>query len=103
LCCATADKETPADECPVCEARSSQKGHDMPKLAQPSVRWVVGTFAQKCRGEGPAGLIQLLPTIPPDPNGQILPVTEPAGCVIVVECHVTCTSHRPPTPPPRCS
>lgn len=104
LSCAlpTGCMEKRAPECPACAARSSKKCCDNTGLAaQPGVRWVVGIFSQKCRGEGPAGLFQFPASVLPDPNSQRLAVPEPVGYVIGVECHVISTSHRPPTPPPR--
>jgi hypothetical protein len=69
----------------------------------PTVRWVAGVFAQKCRGEGPAGLLKFEaganPELPPEVR-----VTRPeADRVAPFEARAVCTSFRPPIPPPRVS
>jgi hypothetical protein len=62
---------------------------------------VVGLFARKCRGEGPAGLFQLDPAVFPD----LTSVRHPA-CPIVETLadgprQLITLFHAPPTPPPR--
>lgn len=88
--------------CPHCAAKSGSKHPDAKSSTkQPSVRWVVGLFAQKCRGEGPAGLLQLDPTIVPDLTP--VPLAQP-NCIDLIRPssdRATSLSICPPTPPPR--
>jgi hypothetical protein len=98
-CCS----EKPADACPECASRSSQKRCDQPNLTRPVVSWIVGIFAMKCRGEGPTGLLHHAPAVPSDVMSHKLAADHPAGDVVVVPIRVTSSSHRPPTPPPRFS
>jgi hypothetical protein len=103
-CCEPTDcTKHHAQECPECASRSSQERCDKPKPTRPSSRWVVGIFAQRCRSQGPAGLLQLAPTVLPDRTLQKIAVHQPTGYVLNVPIRVTSTSHRPPTPPPRLS
>jgi hypothetical protein len=94
--------EQSAQDCPSCVANSSpiccQK---KPGDDQSSVRWVVGIFAQKCRGEGPTGLFKVDPTVHPDLTSLSIPVREFVAFTLGFDCHVTSPSHSPPTPPPR--
>jgi hypothetical protein len=92
-----------AHECPECVSGTSQNCCDKPKTTQPGVRWIVSIFAQKCRGEGPVGPLQLAPTVLPNVTSQKIANDQPAGYVVNVPIRVTFTSHPPPTPPPRCS
>jgi hypothetical protein len=104
-CCrGTQGCHEPSDHnCPACTAKCSEKGCENKNGAyQPRVRWLLGLFRQKCRGEGPAAF-QLPPTVLPNASGRILPVAEPAGHVVSLDCRVISTSDRPLTPPPRCS
>jgi hypothetical protein len=65
------------------------------------IRWVAGVFAQKCRGEGPAGLFQLDPGIAPDLTPVRLPEPVRTAHPAPRSDRAAPTSHRPPTPPPR--
>jgi hypothetical protein len=62
---------------------------------------VVGIFAQKCRGEGPAGLFQIDPTVVPDLTP--VPLAEPERVDHAPpDSEQTATlTHSPPIPPPR--
>ncbi len=77
-----------------CKTKSTKK--------KPDVRWVVGLFAQKCRGEGPKGFFQLEPVVFANLTGNWLFECSPAKESLVDRPHwLTSTTHRPPTPPPR--
>ena len=65
------------------------------------VRWVAGIVAQKCRGEGPAGLLKLELVISPLSNAWQVSAPEPRTFGRVPSIPVVCISHTPPTPPPR--
>ena len=89
-CCDSADEPAP----------SAPERAQVNKLG---VRWVAGVFAQKCRGEGPAGLLKLeLISVPAhtsasrDGAGPVDSVREP-------NVRLTSAPHAPPTPPPRTS
>jgi hypothetical protein len=97
-CCCDADHEgleAPTSACPTGDQRAKEPTHD-----RASARWVVGLFAQKCRSDGPAGLFQAEPALPPDPISDPIP-SIPARTLIDRPCRAASASHRPPTPPPR--
>jgi hypothetical protein len=64
---------------------------------------VVGIFAQKCRGEGPAGLFQLDPAVVPDLTPIHIPEPERADHSGPRSDRTTSLTHSPPTRPPRSS
>jgi hypothetical protein len=76
---------------------------ELPEPPAPKLKWVVSVFAQKCRGDGPAGLLEVeasiapvLPSAPrePRPARDFDRPTDTPVCF---------TSFRPPIPPPRAS
>lgn len=73
------------------------------RTGKPGVRWVAGVFAQKCRGEGPAGLLKLelisIPAHTPAPRAA----ADPVDSVREPNAPLISTPHVPPTPPPRIS
>jgi hypothetical protein len=69
----------------------------------PSVRWVVGVFAQKCRGEGFGGLLKLELIVVPEQEPAPRDAFEPTESVRISNSRVTRISLCPPTPPPRLS
>ncbi|WP_171469397.1 hypothetical protein [Frigoriglobus tundricola] len=81
-----------------CEQKSPREAHATDRSG---VRWVAGVFAQKCRGEGPAGLFLLDPGIAPDLTPIVLPEPERPVHPAPRSDRTTPTSHCPPTPPPR--
>ena len=99
--------ELPAHVRPLLAKRKAEEPPPCPeceKLRQSNavpVRWIVGAFAGKCRGEGPAGLLLSEPAIPPvtDCVTQLAPE---AGEMLAVQSNQP-ISHRtpPPAPPPR--
>jgi hypothetical protein len=92
--------ERPSPDCPHCRAKDATLG--APKAhAEGGDRWVVGIFAQKCRGEGPAGLMKFDPILPSAERPALFAVPEPGERL---NCHprrCLSISHTPPTPPPR--
>lgn len=96
--------ERPEQECPACAAKSSAKccGKKAPVAGNESdFRWVVGIFAQRCRGEGPAGLIKLDPSVPSDSSSGTLVAPQAGEFLSGIDPLITSTSHTPPTRPPR--
>ena len=95
----------PDAECPHCAAKAKPNYCEKKTAPTPdsesSVRWVVGIFAQKCRGEGPAGLFQLDPAVAPDLTPVPLAEPERGGHVAPRSDRTTSLTHSPPTPPPR--
>jgi hypothetical protein len=88
----------PCDK-PVCHERPHDAtSHDADEPTE--IRWVSSVFQQKCRGEGPAGLLKLDPTVPP-PLGTEHTAPEPRGFVAVASLPIPTTSACPPTRPPR--
>ena len=106
-CCSekSACEATPDAECPHCAAKAKPNCCDKTKAPTPDsesgVRWVVGIFAQKCRGEGPAGLFQLDPAVAPDLTSFPLAEPERGGHVALGSDRTISVTHSPPTPPPR--
>lgn len=106
-CCAASDKPsccedaTKAPDCPHCAGKScaSCREHSTERPTT-TVRWVIGLFAQKCRGQGPAGQMQLDPAV----ESVLLPLVwvlvEVPGAS-VPEDRFTVRAYPPPTPPPQ--
>ena len=69
--------------------------------AGPGVRWAAGVFAQKCRGEGPAGLLQPDPTPAPDVAPAVPPAPARDAHPRPRSERPTSLTHRPPARPPR--
>ena len=87
--------EKPAACC--CEAGGCD---ETPAFEVVAVRWVVGLFAKKCRGDGPAGLFDAEPAIPPEAIFE--PIRSlPLVYMIDRPRRAVSVSHVPPTPPPR--
>lgn len=89
-------------KCSHCPAQSEPKHPDANSFTkQPGVRWVVGLFAQKCRGEGPAGLLQLDFSIVSELIPVLLVQPDCSDFIRPSSDRATPRSIRPPTPPPR--
>ncbi|MDY3558455.1 hypothetical protein R5W23_005572 [Gemmata sp. JC673] len=86
-----------------CESAPHADGEHESQASKPVVRWVAGMFAQKCRGEGPSGLLKLelisVPARPVEPRGAFALADSVREPVV----HITPVSFRPPTRPPRIS
>ncbi len=89
--------ESPAPgACPHCAPPREERA-----APAPAVKWVAGLFAQKCRGEGPAGLFLLVVSVAPEvPPLPIAPAPRQAHPAPHSE-RATSSPHVPPTPPPR--
>ena len=72
-----------------------------PNTEKSGVRWVVGVFAQKCRGEGLGGLLKLELIAAPERDATPRPTFDPTDSVREPDSRLTFTSLCPPTPPPR--
>jgi len=72
-----------------------------PQDSEAAIHWVVGMFTQKCRGEGPAGLLKLEPTAPPALVADAFATPEPREFVRVPPITTIPTSQLPPVRPPR--
>lgn len=90
-CCESADEAPAAANCPPEQPRASELG----------VRWVAGVFAQKCRGEGPGGLLKLELISLAAPSPALRDSFDPVDSVCVPDPRPTSALHIPPTPPPR--
>jgi hypothetical protein len=86
-----------------CDAPTEPSREDAPAPAEKrsSVRWVAGIFAQKCRGSGPAGALELDPQIVPDLTPVAVAVSEQPAHSAPRSDRATFVPHLPPTPPPR--
>lgn len=97
-CCRQPDRVA----CPECMAEGPDECcRRKPTADGVEVRWVAGVLAQKCRGEGPAGMFQLDPSMVSDLPTVSLTPSESARFVCPRPTQTQSTSHRPPTPPPR--
>jgi hypothetical protein len=93
--------EAPARGCPACVPPVAAECRDRTtSTGAPLGRWVVGILAQKCRGEGLAGLLKLDPSVPTESLSPPLP-PEPVAVHSPSAARVTPTSLAPPAPPPR--
>jgi hypothetical protein len=95
-----------ADDCDTCAAQSlpnCQETKSPSESDEGNVRWVVGFFAQKCRGVTPAGLMKLDPSVLPDTDSQAFAAAEPGEFLAGFHPILFSTSYPPPSPPPRCS
>lgn len=105
-CCSQKPHEAePKSECPDCNPKPGSQGCEKrsPPASGSGVRWIVGIFAQKCRGEGPARIFQLDPVTVSDLTPTLVVGPEPVDWVALRSDRLAPSSHRPPTPPPRCS
>jgi len=90
------------NDCHACAAKASPECSKK-KLSrkEPDIRWPVGLFDQKCRGQGPAGLFQLEPAVFPTLTSNWLAAPLVVATLTDREERLSSTSHFPPTPPPR--
>jgi hypothetical protein len=101
-CCSDkpACEVAPDSEGPHCAAKPESK-NCCEKKTPAGVRWVVGIFAQKCRGEGLAGLFQLDPAVVPDLTPVHIPEPERGDHAAPRSDRTISVTHSPPTRPPR--
>lgn len=85
-----------------CETPSEPAGEPATASAPP-VRWVSGVFVQKCRGDGPAGLLKIEVSIPPAHAPDVRAARPDCGGVAAFDVYPFPTPVRPPIPPPRAS
>jgi hypothetical protein len=94
-----------ATECARCSknANSSCCEKEAPTPDTQSIRWVVGLFAQKCRGEGPAGFLNIDPTVLSELTPIHLCEPQRGDAAPRRSDRLVSLTHSPPTPPPRIS
>lgn len=95
-CCSESKCDYDADA--VCDHR-----FDSPKQTPSGVRWVVGIFAQKCKGEPGSGSVDHDPQTVPEATLIALPEVLRETWNAPHSVSVTSRTHRPPTPPPKLS
>ena len=100
-CCSeAADEPTcdPYDEAsaPECCAPAPKAHEDRPRL-----RWVIEGFAQKCRGDGPAGTFTLEPGVVPCAPLDLRPLARLVDTLVDRPRRFTSTPRIPAIPPPR--
>lgn len=66
-----------------------------------AVLWVAGVRAQKCRGEGPAGLLKIDPAVPPAASPVAAIAPEPDRFARPASVPPVPLSQQPPARPPR--
>jgi hypothetical protein len=94
-CCAQHEKA------PCCEA---EKPVAVKPAPVPTVKWVAGVFAQKCRGDGPAaGLFKFEVGFPPAHSLKVRAPRSARDFTRPCDSHLVSISFRPPIPPPRVS
>jgi hypothetical protein len=96
-CCSKSKKPS------CCSAHESAETKSEDEPPAPKLTWVAGIFAQKCRGEGPAGSLEVeasiapaLPSAPREPRPTRDFARPP-------DTHIRSASLCPPVPPPRAS
>lgn len=96
-------EEQGSGNCTDCTDESSPtcRSEPNPCHARGPVCWVVGVFAQECRGVGPAGLFQVGPTTIVDCDSRLLPAPRPSGQIVDESDRAVFTPQCPPVPPPR--
>lgn len=100
LDCPTYVPATSAKTC--CDAAVEPSHEDTPPTDnRAGVRWVGGVIAQKCRGQGPGGLLQLEPAIVPNVTPVPVAVSDRSDHPAPRSDRAVSVSHLPPTPPPR--
>jgi hypothetical protein len=87
--------------CEETQTTPPSQAHRLPEPEPRSTAWVIGMFAQKCRGEGPGGLLKLDPSVPPASLGRNLFAPIPLSDILALQLSVTSNSPPPPTRPPR--
>lgn len=95
-CCA---KKSAPSCCPADAKKDGAPEHVPP--AKPAIKWVAGVFAQKCRGEGTAGLLKLELISTPALSAALREIAHARDSVRVPDPRLTSALHIPPTPPPR--
>lgn len=75
--------------------------HPLAPHVEGGVRWLLGLFAQKCRGEGPAGLLKVAPSLPPDGRPAFFAVPLRGERLEWIRRRPLSVPHAPPIPPPR--
>ena len=87
--------------CPKCQQpQTTQPSHSIRPPNERSVVWMSGMSAQKCRGQGPAGVMAQAPAVPPD---HPVMATDDSVLVGVVCSSDTCPdqiTYPPASPPP---
>jgi hypothetical protein len=95
--------------CKACDGTSKDCSHDDSTYRSAEseaktlsgIRWIVGLFAQKCRGAGPTGLLQLQVTGMPPLSEPEAPQPEPNSWVLPLNSLAFSHPAIPPAPPPR--
>jgi hypothetical protein len=105
-CCGAPEskKGTEGEGRSCCDQTALQREVGITKAAncsKPHVTWVVGILAQKCRGEGPAGLFLWEPTLVAADLPFVLPRPQPSTFLPTETESALYASPQPPTPPPR--
>lgn len=98
-CCAKKSAPSCCDRTEGGAGKSCAPEHLQP--AKPVIKWVAGVFAQKCRGEGTAGLLKLELISIPAPSAVLREVARTRDVVRAPDPRLTSALHIPPTPPPR--
>lgn len=93
--CCCSEEACPTESITSCCPPSSALANETP-----TVRWVIGVFAQKCRGEGPQGLFFGEPTLPTMNEGFVLNSIV-VGVIPVISIHPEALIHPVAVPPPR--
>jgi hypothetical protein len=100
-CCS---KHTKSDCCRTATEEIQKPPIDEPPANQShSVRWVAGLFAQKCHGEGTAGLLKFEFASTPDLSGPPRATRHVSEFARPTDWRANSTPSYPPTPPPRVS
>ena len=94
--CGTGSECSQGDCCCAPDKKPTRADTDEPS----SIRWIGGIFAQKCRGEGAAGLFTFDPAITVEWSSFSL-VCESTDTIAEIDMTDIHTPDSPPSPPPR--
>jgi len=97
-CCEKHDQKPSCCETDECQSQPTAE-----VTPSPAVRWVAAVFAQKCRGDGPAGLFKFEVSVAPTHTSEARPPRSSRDFSVPFDSHASSTSFRPPVPPPRVS
>ena len=100
-CCAKHETRSCCE--PATELAAPPHADEPAATEAPAVRWVAGVFAQKCRGDGPAGLLKVEVSLAPTHPSEVRASRPECGRVAAFDSHATRAPRQPPVPPPRVS
>ncbi len=101
-CCASScEDKNPSARATVDKNNSTDCAESKLAKRHSANRWVVGIYAEKCRGKGPLGQSAQQPSLKPSIKPVHIPEPEPVAFVVWLLQHFPIAATSPPIPPPR--